>query len=494
MKVLLIAADCLLSDAVRQEPSELEWSTLEPELLTDDDAVTRAVQGVGAILHLGAISHEQSIDAGRRLDLDTRGTYMLLKAAVDAGIRRFVYASTLDVFQSYPEDVYITEQWRPRPTDDPSQMTPYLGEMVCREFARDRAIGITCVRLGTLVDAPDQSRNVAAPDRIDIADAARACHAALTRDESAALNWVRRWSVYHIVGDHENPRFLRDRVEAFWQDRLGFEPATAFKTANDTASVVARDAETHDATPAPRPRKVLVLGASGNIAPHIIPDLAGSYDLRYADITPMPDGTAVTHVDVTDYEAVLEAARGMDAIMNYTVIREDRDGAFFVNTIGAWNVMRAAAELGIRKVLHTGPQCVRMAYDHDFDIKDVPQAPGTWKYGLSKMLSYEICRIYARVYGIQTICFVFCHLGPRPERRKTTHDFPTMSIIYEDLARACRLALDIESVPDAYQEFVMFSYEGHGKYTLDKARRILGFEPLEKWESYYKRPVNSSPS
>ena len=62
-----------------------------------------------------------------------------------------------------------------------------------------------------------------------------------------------------------------------------------------------------------------------------------------------------------------------------------------------------------------------------------------------------------------------------------------MTIVYDDLTHACQLALDIESIPDNYQEFNMLSYEGHGKYNVDKARRILGFEPLEKWEGYYRR-------
>ena len=36
----------------------------------------------------------------------------------------------------------------------------------------------------------------------------------------------------------------------------------------------------------------------------------------------------------------------------------------------------------------------------------------------------------------------------------------------------------------------MLSYEGHGKYSVEKARQILGFEPTEKWENYFKRPID----
>lgn len=234
-------------------------------------------------------------------------------------------------------------------------------------------------------------------------------------------------------------------------------------------------------------KKVLFLGASGMIGPYLIPGLEPHYDLRLTDVKPHPEGREIAHVDVTDYAQVRDAARGMDAIMNFTVVRQHPVSSFHVNTRGALNVMKAAAELGIRKVIHSGPQLVRTCYDHEFDIDDVPRAPGVSYYGLTKLLSYEICRTYARAYGIQTVCFVFNGLGAKPGERDYGKDFPPFTIVWEDLQHACRLALDIDAVPDNYQEFNMLSFEGHGKYNVNKARRILGFEPTQRWEDYFKR-------
>ena len=70
-------------------------------------------------------------------------------------------------------------------------------------------------------------------------------------------------------------------------------------------------------------KKVLFLGASGNIGPFLTPGLEGDYELHLADIQPHPDGTPITTVDITSYEQVYEAARGMDAIVNFTVVRSD---------------------------------------------------------------------------------------------------------------------------------------------------------------------------
>ena len=75
-------------------------------------------------------------------------------------------------------------------------------------------------------------------------------------------------------------------------------------------------------------KNVLLLGASGNIAPHIIPGLERHYNLRLADIRRHPGGKPTMHVDMGDYGQVLEAARGMDAIMNWNRRPQGSGGEF----------------------------------------------------------------------------------------------------------------------------------------------------------------------
>ncbi len=236
-------------------------------------------------------------------------------------------------------------------------------------------------------------------------------------------------------------------------------------------------------------KKVLFLGASGLIGPHLTPGLTDDYDLILADVKPHPEGIKIDHVDVTDYQQVLAAARGMDAIMNFTVVRGDPDMSFHVSTRGAWHVMKAAAELGIGKILHSGPESVRGHYDHDFDINDPPLQPGPGYYMTTKMLSREICRSWSRAHGIQTICFLFNGLGAPPQEPVQEADFPPFTIVWPDLHQACKLALEIEQVPDNYQEFNLHSYLGQGKFSIDKARRILGYEPIRNMAEMYRRPI-----
>ena len=211
----------LLDDCAAQR-QDVEWIDA---LLTDLDAVRQAVRDVDAIVHTGepppASESEEAL-----LDRMTRGTHVLLQTAVEAGVKRFVYGSTLEVFRDYPDTVYVTEYYKPLPPTEMAVLARYLGEITCREFAREHPITVTALRLGKLV----REEEVAGRERdlmwVDIRDAAQAFCAALARDASASLNWVPRWAVYHIAAPLAHPKFLLDRAKS-----MGYRPQHEFRGA-----------------------------------------------------------------------------------------------------------------------------------------------------------------------------------------------------------------------------------------------------------------------
>jgi nucleoside-diphosphate-sugar epimerase len=236
-----------------------------------------------------------------------------------------------------------------------------------------------------------------------------------------------------------------------------------------------------------RMKHILVLGACGNVGPHVTPWLEPHYHVHLADIRPHPFGKPVKYVDMTSYTQVFEAMRGMDGVINFTVLRDDPVVSFQVNVKGTYHMMKAAVEHGIRHVVHTAAQSARYWFEYDFDVDHIPEWPGTGYYMLTKYLSQEICRTYARTYGMQAACFLFNGLGPKPTAPVSREDFPPFTVVWQDLAHACRLALESESIPDNFQYVNMLSYLGHGKYSIDKPRRILGYEPLEPLAPYFRR-------
>ena len=104
-------AQLRLLDDCAAPRQDVEWVAGR---LMDPDAVWQAVRNVDAVVHTGepppAPESEETL-----LDRATRGTHVLFQAAVEAGVKRFVYGSTLEVFRAYPDTVYVTEYYKPLP-------------------------------------------------------------------------------------------------------------------------------------------------------------------------------------------------------------------------------------------------------------------------------------------------------------------------------------------------------------------------------------------
>ena len=104
--------------------------------VADRDVVVKAVDGVELVLHLAA--HRavlRSVEDPLATDTaNTHGTLTVLKSAVDAGVRRVVYASSSSVYGMDPP-MPTPETAAPRPLS-PYGVTKLAGEHYCRVFAQ----------------------------------------------------------------------------------------------------------------------------------------------------------------------------------------------------------------------------------------------------------------------------------------------------------------------------------------------------------------------
>jgi nucleoside-diphosphate-sugar epimerase len=173
--------------------------------LLDPVAVASLVQGVSAIVHLAplAIADATRGESGEPLDVAARGTHVLCKAALDAGITHIVQGSTLAVMDAYADDLEITEQWRPRPAPEPTHLAPYLAELVSREFTRDvsleRHLHVICLRFAALGDGPDD---------LSAARAAEAIVKAVTKlREHGTRTRGHKFTVLHVAAPTPTARY-----------------------------------------------------------------------------------------------------------------------------------------------------------------------------------------------------------------------------------------------------------------------------------------------
>jgi len=123
----------------------------------DEDDMREAVEGVGAVIHLAGDPRRnapwQSV-----LENNIDGTRVLLEAAVQAGVSRFVFASSNHAVGHYetdrePEVYRETGELTLDGTEPPRPGNAYgvskaTGEILCRYYHDEYGIDVACVRVG----------------------------------------------------------------------------------------------------------------------------------------------------------------------------------------------------------------------------------------------------------------------------------------------------------------------------------------------------------
>ncbi|HZT41576.1 MAG TPA: NAD(P)-dependent oxidoreductase [Chthonomonadaceae bacterium] len=171
--------------------------------------------------------------------------------------------------------------------------------------------------------------------------------------------------------------------------------------------------------------KILVTGSEGMIGRALVADLrSAGHEVRTFDRAAQRRDAPGEHIpgDLRDIYAVRQAAHGMEAIAHLGAIPGDRpqgsDDVLAVNVQGTWNVLMAAVEAGVERVVAFSSinalGCVGGHRPAQYlPIDDAyPRHPFT-PYQLSKHLVEETCQMFSRKHGLITVCLrpVGVHTG-----------------------------------------------------------------------------------
>ena len=114
--------------------------------LGHDRSTNLLVRGMDAIIH--AVDPMPGEGESAQIDAAPRCTYNLLMAAAEEGVPQIVLLSTLELMADYPDGYRVDERWRPLPRTQPPTLSAHLAEQISREFARERKLAVTILRLG----------------------------------------------------------------------------------------------------------------------------------------------------------------------------------------------------------------------------------------------------------------------------------------------------------------------------------------------------------
>ena len=185
--------------------------------------------------------------------------------------------------------------------------------------------------------------------------------------------------------------------------------------------------------------KVLITGVSGLIGGLVLRDLSGKYEFSGLSRRPVA-GITHTQADITDFEKVRAARRGMDMVLHLAAETQDYDDwdKVMSNTMGGTlNMYRAAQEAGVKRVVFTSTGSTMCGYEWyegspygKLAANELQKLPATEKmlsyldpprpdsfYGVGKLFGENTGRLFSDKYGMSVICIRLGAVlpGDRPE-------------------------------------------------------------------------------
>ena len=278
-------------------------------------------------------------------------------------------------------------------------------------------------------------------------------------------------------------------------------------------------------------RSVAVTGGNGALGQAIVQDLTGRVDVTSVDITPGRPGVRSRYADILAPKTLVQALAGHEAIVHVAALllpTDPEDRMFAVNVNGTWNVLRAAEDLGIRKVVLISSECasgiiniqrMRQPCPDYLPIDEAHPLRPLETYGLSKQLNELTAESFARRGTVSVVSLrPTLILMPGMEgfvRQVRESDDPDLWSYVElcDVVTATRLALDYAgpafdsfylSAPDTYarEETLRFMERKFGClpeirdvdlyrnnpyaaiWDLSRTRSLLGLELQSNWREY----------
>jgi nucleoside-diphosphate-sugar epimerase len=496
MRVLLVDVAEPLATRVRTDLSRrhrLDTFTGDVRDLDRCRQVADATDPVDVVIH----GFDAAADPLDRLDCAGRGTWNLLTTTTAS---RYIQLSSMRLLSHYSAGWHVDEQWPPLPSTEVDDLAPHLAEIAARDICAARPIECLVLRLPDVVTAELFTAGPIEPDWLHIDDAVAAVRRAVECEPPA--HPAARWRCYDIVRGDARCRFP---LGAAAQDPFAFVPQHVDeRPAEDVAEAPVFPPQAGPITGLAVPEHLLVLGAGGPLATVLARQLWSQRRLRLADRAllaqlsprpgdPRPGPTTPPHeeviVDVTDADAVRAAAADTDCIVNCTVVRPDPVQAFRVNLLGAYNVMRAAVDAGIPRVVHTGPAQTLaphpVGYTDDRAIDaQVPPRPGDSLYGLSKRLGQEVCRLFAEHHAIA--CPTLLFVGFSDADGSASHGHP-FTVSWPDAGAAMAAAVTVTRLPEPAPVLHVLADAPHDRYRNSRAREVLGWQPRDRLDRIWYR-------
>lgn len=152
-------------------------------------------------------------------------------------------------------------------------------------------------------------------------------------------------------------------------------------------------------------RRVLVTGSAGRIGSEFVERTAPNYHFRMADraVDDLPTLSGEEHervsFDITDPEACRAACEGVDTVVHLAAdpspTADFHESLLSTNIVGTYNIFRAAASAGCRRVVTASSAQAVEGYPVDVQVRPTMPVQPANLYGVSKCFGEAIASYFA---------------------------------------------------------------------------------------------------
>ncbi len=242
---------------------------------------------------------------------------------------------------------------------------------------------------------------------------------------------------------------------------------------------------------------LLLVGGSGLVGTAVAPYLQKHHRLRVLDINP-PERGEVDYMpgSIADPDAVRCALKGMDGFI--TMAMKSGQGGFdrqhsleqavdnyTVNCLGHHVLLLTAFEMGVTRGIYTSTMSVHNRSRTWYPSEEAVPMDGPNVYGLTKGLTEQICRYFAREYDMNLLVYRItgpCNRAIFIDRIKNPPAGPKLYYTdEEDMAEAYLAGLRfLETGKGRCETFFISGDEQQVEMNMAKARNLLGWAPAAR--------------
>jgi UDP-glucose 4-epimerase len=176
--------------------------------------------------------------------------------------------------------------------------------------------------------------------------------------------------------------------------------------------------------------KFVVTGGAGFIGSHIVEAIARSHEVVVIDnfssgkrenLSMFADSINIIQGSITDLPLLKDAFKGADGIFHLGAIAsvarsvDDPFVTHETNLTGTLNVLLAARDCGVRKVVFSSSSAV---YGDELTLpkrEDMPSFPLS-PYAVSKLAGEYYCKVFSELFGVKTVSLRYFNVfGPRQD-------------------------------------------------------------------------------